>query len=249
MTPCRNPGFDSAAPTRVCLNMLRSRRSRREEPLGVHIPDPIVSQADDRIDPEHAALLADSVGMALLVMLETLGPDERLAFVRTICSAYHSRSRRSSAARRLRPANSRAAPVAACGIGHRFRLQSRSPARSRRCLPCGRGGGDLDALLAILDPDVVSRADRGAVPPGAVTERRGARAVAEGALTFSKLAGFARLALVNGGAGIISFDAQGRPFAVIAFTVARGRIVEIDILADPARLRQLNLAVRSATSR
>ena len=104
-------------------------------------------------------------------------------------------------------------------------------------------GGDFVALVAILDPDVVLRADRGALPAGASTVIRGARAVAEGALTYSKLARFARTALVNGAAGIISFDAHGRPFSVMGFTVVSGRIVEIDILADPMRLRQLDLPV------
>jgi RNA polymerase sigma-70 factor (ECF subfamily) len=231
---------------RVCLNMLRSRRSRREEPLGLHVPDPIVSHADDSIDPERAALLADSVGLALLMILETLGPDERLAFVLHDMfgvpfdeiapivgrSATAARQLASHARRRVRGS----AAASDCDLARQREVVDAFLAAAR--------GGDLDALLAILDPDVVLRADRGAVPPGTVTERSGAWAVAEGALTFSKLAGFARPGLVNGGAGIISFDAHGRPFAVIAFTVARGRILEIDILADPAHLRQLNLAVQ-----
>jgi RNA polymerase sigma-70 factor, ECF subfamily len=104
-------------------------------------------------------------------------------------------------------------------------------------------GGNFDALLAVLDPDVVLRADRGAAPVSASTVIRGAPVVAERALMFSKLAGFARAALVNGAAGIAAFDTQGRPVSVMGFTVARGKIVEIDILADPARLRQLDLAV------
>jgi hypothetical protein len=102
-------------------------------------------------------------------------------------------------------------------------------------------GGDFDALLAVLDPDVVLRADRGAVPAGTLRMVRGARAVAEGALTFSRLVGLARPALVNGAAGIVAFDPHGRPFSVMGFTIARGKIVEIDILADPSRLRQLDL--------
>jgi RNA polymerase sigma-70 factor (ECF subfamily) len=184
--------------------------------------------------------------MALLVVLETLGPDERLAFVLLDMfgvpfdeiapivgrSATAARQLASRARRRVRGS----ATASDCNLARQREVVDAFLAAAR--------GGDFDALLLILDPDAVSRADRGAVPPGAVTERRGARAVAEGALTFSKLAGFARPALVNGGAGIISFDAHGRPFAVIAFTVARGRIVEIDILADPARLRQLNLTVQ-----
>jgi RNA polymerase sigma-70 factor, ECF subfamily len=104
-------------------------------------------------------------------------------------------------------------------------------------------GGDFDALLAVLDPDVVLRADRGAKTPGASREVRGARAVAEQALTFSRLAHFIQPALVNGAAGIVSWLQGGRPFSVMGFTVRRGKIVEIDVLADPARLRQLDLGV------
>jgi RNA polymerase sigma-70 factor (ECF subfamily) len=103
--------------------------------------------------------------------------------------------------------------------------------------------GNFEALLEILDPDVTLRADRGAVPPGASRVIRGARAVAENAMTFSKIAGFARTALVNGAAGIVGFDKQGRPFSVIGFTVAHGKIVAVDILADPARLRKLDLSL------
>jgi hypothetical protein len=104
-------------------------------------------------------------------------------------------------------------------------------------------GGDLDALLAVLDPDVVVRADRGAVPPGASIAVRGARAVAEQALTFSRLVQFARPVLVNGAAGIVSWLPGGQPFSVMGFTIKRGKIVEIDMLADPVRLRQLDLTV------
>jgi RNA polymerase sigma-70 factor (ECF subfamily) len=230
---------------RVCLNMLRLRQSRRQEPLGVHVPDPIVSHADDSLDPERAALLADSVGLALLVILETLAPDERLAFVLHDMFAVPFDE--------IAPMVGRS-PAAARQLASRARRRVRGsvtvPDRDLRrqqevvdaFLTAARGG-DFEALLAILNPDVVLRADRGALPTGASTVIRGARAVAEGALTFSKLARLARAALVNGAAGIISFDAHGRPFSVMGFTVVSGRIVEIDILADPMRLRQLHLPV------
>ena len=230
---------------RVCLNMLRLRQSRRQEPLGVHVPDPIVSHADDSLDPEHAALLADSVGLALLVILETLAPDERLAFVLHDMFAVPFDE--------IAPMVGRS-PAAARQLASRARRRVRGsvtvPDRDLRrqqevvdAFLAAARGGDFEALVAILDPDVVLRADRGALPAGASTVIRGARAVAEGALTYAKLARFARTALVNGAAGIISFDAHERPFSVMGFTVVSGRIVEIDILADPMRLRQLDLPV------
>jgi len=228
---------------RVCLDMLRSRKSRREEPLGAHVPEPIVSR-EDGVDPEHEALLADSVGLALLVVLETLGPAERLAFVLHDMFAVPFDEvapivgRSTAAARQLA---SRA----------RRRVQGATPvpdvdlARQRQVVDAflaAARGGDFEALVAVLDPDVVLRVDRGAVPPGASREVRGAPAVAEQVLTFSRLAPFARPALVNGAAGFVVAP-RGRPFAVVGFTVAHGQIVEIDLLADPARLRELDLTV------
>ena len=228
---------------RVCMNMLHSRASRREEPLGVHVPDPVVSR-EDGLDPEHEALLADSVGLALLVVLETLAPAERLAFVlhdmfdvpfdeiapivgRSPAAARQLASR---ARRRVKGA----APVPDADLARQRAVVDAFLAAAR--------GGDFDALLAVLDPDVVLRADRGAVPPGASRVVRGAPAVAEQALAFARLVGpFARPALVNGAAGIVAAPG-GQAFSVLGFTVTRGNIVEIDILADPARLRRLDLA-------
>ena len=236
-------GWMTTIVARVCLNMLRSRSSRREQPLGVHVPDPIVSRADG-IDPEHEALLADSVGLALLVVLETLTPAERLAFVlhdmfsvpfEEIApivgrSEVAARQLASRARRRVQGAT----PSPDTDLTHQREVVDAFLAASR--------DGDFEALLAVLDPDVVLRADAGAVRAGLSREVRGVRAVAEQTLTFSRLSPFVRPALVNGAAGVVVAP-RGRPFAVMGFTVRRGKIVEIDVLADPARLRQLDLAV------
>ena len=237
-------GWLTTVVARVCLDVLRSRKSRREEPLDVHVPDPIVSR-EDGFDPEREALLAGSVGLALLVVLEMLAPAERLAFVlhdifavpfdeiapimgRTPAAARQLASR---ARRRVRGS----VPVPDADLARQRKVVDAFLAAARN--------RDFDALLAILDPDVVLRADRGAVPPGASRVLRGARAVAEQALAFAGLVGITRPALVNGAAGIVAFDLHGRPFSVMGFTVTRERIFEIDILADPARLSRLDLAV------
>jgi RNA polymerase sigma-70 factor (ECF subfamily) len=223
--------------------MLRSRKSRREEPLGAHLPDSIVSRADG-IDPEHEALLADSVGTALLVILETLAPAERLAFVLHDMFAVPFDE--------IAPIVGRS-PAAARQLASRARrrVQGATPvpdgdlARQREVVDAflaAARGGDFEALVALLDPDVVLRVDRGAVRPGASREVRGAPAVAEQVRTFARLAASARPALVNGAAGFVVAQ-RGRPLAVAGFTVAHGKIVEIDLLADPARLRELDLTV------
>ncbi|MEU3351776.1 sigma-70 family RNA polymerase sigma factor [Streptomyces sp. NPDC037389] len=226
---------------RVCLDMLRSRTTRGEQPLDVHVPDPVVSGADG-IDPEHEALLSDSVGLALLVVLESLAPAERLAFVlhdmfavpfdeiapmvgRTPAAARQLASR---ARRRVRGS----APVPDADLGRQWEVVDAFLAASR--------GGDFDALVTLLDPEVVLRADTGVGLPGASRELRGPAAVAGQALLFQRAAGFAHPALVNGAAGIVSI-VNGRPTAVLGFTITDGRIVEIDILADPERLSGLDL--------
>jgi len=228
---------------RVCLNMLRSRRSRREEPLGARLPEPIISR-EEGIDPEHEALVADSVGLALLVVLETLAPAERLAFVLHDMFAVPFEE--------IAPIVGRS-PTAARQLASRARRRVQGAATSADAgLACQREAvdaflaasreGDFEALLAVLDPDVVLRIDGGAVRAGLSREVRGVRAVAEQTLTFSRLSPFVRPALVNGAAGVVVAP-RGRPFAVMGFTVRRGKIVEIDVLADPARLRQLDLAI------
>jgi RNA polymerase sigma factor (sigma-70 family) len=233
---------------RVCLNMLRSRGSRRErflgeplgEPSGARMPDPIVSR-EDGIDPEHQALLADGIGLALLVVLETLSPAERLAFVLhdTFGVPFEE----------IAPIVGRS-PAASRQLASRARRKVRGestvpdadPARQREVVDAflaASRDGDLGALLAVLDPDVVLRADPGAA--GAPREVRGARAVAEQARAFSHLGRFSRRALVNELAGIVSRAPGGPTFSVMGFAVARGKITEIDILADPERLRLLDL--------
>ena len=181
-------GWLTTVVARVCLDMLRARKSRREEPLGVHVPDPIVSRKDG-IGPEHEALLADSVGLALFVVLDTLAPAERLAFVlhdmfdvpfKEIAPIVgHSAAAARQLASRARRRVQGAAPVPDADLTRQREVVDAFLAAAR--------GGDFDALLAVLDPDVVVRADRGAVPPGASRELRGARAVAEQAISFSRL--------------------------------------------------------------
>jgi RNA polymerase sigma-70 factor (ECF subfamily) len=228
---------------RVSLDMLRSRASRREEPMGTHLPEPIVSREDGH-DPEHETLLADSVGLAMLVVLETLAPAERLAFVlhdmfavpfdeiAPILERSPAATRQLASRARRRVQGARPRPDA--DVAGQRRLVDAFLAAAR--------DGNFDALLAVLDPDVVLRVDRGVLQPAASRVLRGAPAVAEQALTFARLARLARPALVNGTPGFVVM-APGRPFAVAGFTIGRDRIVEIDILADRARLRELDLTV------
>jgi RNA polymerase sigma factor (sigma-70 family) len=228
---------------RVSLNILRSRAARREQPLGVQIPEPVIDSVDGT-DPEHEALLADSVGLALLVVLETLSPAERLAFVlhdmfgvpfEQIApivdrSPDAARQLASRARRRVRGAS----PSADADLSTQWEAVDAFLAAAR--------DGDFDALVAVLDPDVVLRADAGAALPGATREVRGAGAVASQALTWSRVDLTVQKALVNGAAGLVSSRA-GALFSVGSFTVSGGRIVEIYFLADPERLRRLDLTV------
>jgi RNA polymerase sigma factor (sigma-70 family) len=227
---------------RVCLDMLRSRSSRREQPLGVRVPDPIVVSREDGIDPEHEALLADSVGLALLSVLETLTPAERLAFVLhdTFGVPFDQIApivgRSSTAARQLASrARRRVRGTATLPDADLFRQREVVDA----FLAAAREG-DFEALLEVLDPDVVLRSDGGLLRPGLSREVRGARVVAEGALTFSRLVPFAQPALVNGAAGVVAFR-HGQPISVLGFTVRSGKVFEIDILTDPERLHRLDL--------
>jgi RNA polymerase sigma factor (sigma-70 family) len=228
---------------RVCLDMLRSRSSRREEPLGTHLPDPIVSRAEG-LDPEHEALLADSVGLALLVVLETLTPAERLAFVlhdmfslpfveiAPIVGRSPDATRQLASRARRRVQGAAISPEV--DLAHQREVVDAFLAAAR--------DGEFEALVAVLDPEVVLRSDGGVLRPGASLVVHGARAVAEQALIFSGLFPFVRPAVVNGAAGVVVAP-HGRPFSVMGFTVKGGKIVEIDVLADPARLEQLELAL------
>jgi RNA polymerase sigma-70 factor (ECF subfamily) len=236
-------GWLTTVVSRVCLDMLRTRTSRREEPLETHLPDPIVTR-DDGADPEQQAVLADSVGLALLVVLETLEPAERLAFVLHDMFAVPFDDIASIVGR---------SPAAARQLASRARrrvqgaptVQDTDLGRQRKVVDAflaAARGGDFDALVAVLDPDIVLRADQGA---SAMEHIRGATTVAGQAIMFHRLAAdnvVIRPALVNGAAGLVSIR-DGEPFAVLGFTVADGRITELDILGDPARLRQLDLSV------
>ncbi len=239
-------GWLTTVVARVCLDMLRARTSRREEPLeeplDAHLPDPIVRHADGvGVDPEQEALLAEGVGLALLVVLDTLAPAERVAFVLHDLFAVpfdeiapivgRSPNAAKMLASRARRRVQGADPVADADLSGQRAVVDAFLAASR--------GGDFGALLAVLDPDVVLRADPTAVRAGASAAVRGAAAVAE---TFSGRARLARPALVDGAVGAV-WAAGGRPRFVFSFTITRGKIVAIDILADPERLGQLDLAV------
>ena len=225
---------------RISLSMLRSRATRREEPLGVRLPDPIVDRADAG-DPEHEALLADSVGLALLVVLETLTPAERLAFVlhdmfavpfdeiAPILDRTPVATRQLASRARRRVQGERAVPDR--DLGRQREVVDAFLAAAR--------DGDFDALIAVLDPDVVVRADLGA---GVLEEVRGAQAVAGQARAFSRMGLVVHPALINGAVGIVS-TRDGRPFSVGGVTVRDGRIVEMDFLLDPERLARLDLTV------
>jgi RNA polymerase sigma factor (sigma-70 family) len=232
-------GWLTTVVARVCLDMLRSRKARPEEPLETHLPDREGGQ-----DPEQEALMADSVGLALLVVLETLPPAERLAFVMHDMFAMPFDE--------IAPIVGRS-PTAARQLASRARrrIQGADPRPDvdrigQRKVVAGflaaLRGGDFDALLAVLDPNVVIRVDPAAVPPGTSTEAQGAPAVANYALTFSRGARFARPALVNGAVGIVVAP-RGRLFRVLSFTLAHGKIVQIDVAGEPARLREFELSV------
>jgi RNA polymerase sigma factor (sigma-70 family) len=236
-------GWLTTVVARICLNMLHARRSRREEPLGFHLPDPIVRRVDDS-DPEAAALRTDAVGLALLVVLDTLTPAERLAFVLHDLFAVPFEGiapivERTPAATRQLASRARRRVCGATPPADADRARQRAVVDA--FLAAAREG-NFAALLAVLDPDVVLRADYGAALVGAPREIRGAAAVAGQALTFSRLATFAQPVLVNGAAGIIAAPG-GRLLSVKGFTIAHGQIVAIDVLADPTRLRQLAPAI------
>ena len=226
---------------RVCLDMLRSRTARHEQPLAIQVPDPIANRQGES-DPEQEALLAEEVGLALLV-LDRLAPAERVAFVLHDLFAVPFDQ--------IAPIVGRS-PAATKKLASRARHRvhgdatSPDPDRSRQrqvadAFLAATRGGDLQALLAVLDPDVVRRADRAALPAGPA-ELSGAQAVAEETRVFSRRARFARLALVDGTVGIVVAP-RGRLRLAIGLTIKDDKVTEIDVIADPPRLHQLDLAV------
>jgi RNA polymerase sigma factor (sigma-70 family) len=236
-------GWLTTIVARVSLNMLRARKSRHEEAFGVHVPDPIVSRADGP-EPEQEAVLADSVGLALLVVLDTLEPAERLAFVLHDLFAVPfdeiaaMLDRSPAAARQL-----------ASRARRRLQGQPTVPdtdlAGQREVVDAffaAAREGDFDRLVAVLDPDVVLRSDGGLSRPRATALVHGAAAVAGRALMFAQLSPFVRPALVNGAAGVVVAP-HGRAFSVMGFTVVGGRIVAIDAITDPTRLETLDLTM------
>jgi RNA polymerase sigma factor (sigma-70 family) len=232
-------GWLTTVVARVSLNTLRARNVRRE----TYLPDPILDRPDG-VDPENQALLADSVGLALLVVLETLAPAERLAFVlhdmfavpfdeiAPIVDRSPQAARKLASRARQRIQGERAVPDADLGTQRRVAEAFLAAAHE----------GDFEALLEVLDPDVVLRADFGALPTAESHAVRGAKAVASRAAFYSQQGLELRPALVNGAWGAVSLR-DGRPFSVAAVTVSGGRIVELDFLVDPERLAQLDLTI------
>jgi RNA polymerase sigma-70 factor (ECF subfamily) len=223
---------------RICLDVLRSRNARREEPLDTHVPDLIVSR-EDGMDPEHEALIADSVGIALLVVLETLAPPERLAFVLhdmfavpfdeiasiVGCSNVAARQLASRARRKVQGTTT----FPDVDLKQQRRVVDAFLAAVR--------AGDFEALVAVLDPEIVIRTDQ-----GPVREIRGARSVAGKAMMFSHLAQWVQPVLINGIAGLLSWLPDRQAFSAMCFIVRGDRIAEIDVVRDPNRLRRLDLA-------
>ena len=232
-------GWLTTVVARVCLNLLRTRERRREQPLDVYVPDPVIGHPDGG-DPEHEALLGDSVGLALMVVLETLTPAERLAFVLHDMFAVSfdeiaALIERSPAAARQLASRARRrvkdqAPAPDPDLGMQRVVVDAFLAAAR--------DGDLEALVAVLDPDVVRRADGGAALT--IPVLHGPRDVAAQAASIAEFARFGRPVLVNGTAGALAIS-DGEVFSVMAFTVVRGKIVSIDVLVDPDRVADLDL--------
>jgi RNA polymerase sigma-70 factor, ECF subfamily len=223
-------GWLTTVVARVCLNMLRSRNLRRELPLepesDVHVPDPIISR-ETSFDPENAALMADSVGLALLVVLETLAPAERLAFVLHDMFGVSFDEIADILGR-----------VPDADISAQRKVVDAFFAAAQR--------GDFEGLVAVLDPDIVIRSDGGAARRNITTILRGAEKVASTAMTFRQWSPFVRPALINGAAGVVVIGPNGQPFSVMAFTVRNARIAEIDAVVDPERLARMDFTVLDA---
>lgn len=234
-------GWLTTVVARVSLNILQSRKSRVVEFAGSHVPDPIVTLVDHR-NPEQEAILADSVGLALLVVLETLTPAERLTFVLHDMFGMSFEEiapivdRSPAAARQLASRARRRVRTSAVPDPDRVRQQ-----RVADAFLAAAREGDFEGLFAVLDPHVVLRADGGTLRPDASREVRGARAVAEGALRFASAARFARSVLVNGAPGFVGRHPDGRLLSVMGLTIRDGKIVEIYLLTDTERLDKLDL--------
>jgi RNA polymerase sigma-70 factor (ECF subfamily) len=238
-------GWLTTIVARVCLNMLRSRNVRREESLEVHLPDPVISPVEE-LGPESEALLADSVGLALLVVLDSLIPAERLAFVLHDMFELPFDE--------IAPMLGRS-PTAARQLASRARRRVRGAeipdsdiARQRTVVDAfflAARNGDFDALVAVLHPDVILRVDSGPSRPAASTIVRGAAAVARQARLGANPAAVLHPALINGAAGVV-ITLNGRPHGVMAFTVVNDLVVELDIIADPERILRVASAVLSA---
>jgi RNA polymerase sigma-70 factor (ECF subfamily) len=239
-------GWLTTVVSRVCLDLLRSRKSRREDSLDTYVPDPIIGRADGELGPEDEALQADAIGLALLVVLETLSPAERLAFVlhdmfgvgfdeiATIVDKSPAATRQLASRARRRV---QGAPASDGDVSRQRAVVEAFMAASR--------GGDFEALLELLDPDVLLRADAGAATaeyagPAVSKLVRGARAVVEQALLFSRMAPYNQLVLVNGVPGVMTV-VNDRLMGVMSVTVADGKITQIDILADLHRLEVIPL--------
>jgi RNA polymerase sigma factor (sigma-70 family) len=235
-------GWLTTVVARVCLNMLRSREQRREKPLDVHVPDPIISH-ESGVDPEQQAVLADAVGLALLVVLETLSPAERLAFVLHDMFAVPFEE--------IAPMIERS-PAATRQLASRARrrVQGQVPApdpdlaQQRKVVDAffaAARDGDFDALVAVLDPEVVLRADGGTARPRQTVVIHGSREVAGQAVLATRLAPFVRPALINGTPGVVVVAGK-RVLSIMAFTVTNGRIAAIEVLFDPDRLAAVDLS-------
>ncbi len=238
-------GWLTTVTARVCLNMLRARRTRREDPLDPHVPDPVVRRAE-AVEPEHEAILADSVGLALLVVLETLEPPERLAFVLHDMFAVpfdeiaEMLDRSPEATRQL-------ASRARRRVQHAT-VPDTDVSRQREVVDAffaAARGGDLDALVSVLDPDVVIRSEGGEARPYASLVVRGARSVARRAIAYSQPGATLHPVLVNGSAGVVVI-LDDELFSIMGFTVTDDKIVAIDVLADPERIGRLDLSALDA---
>jgi RNA polymerase sigma factor (sigma-70 family) len=236
-------GWLTTVVARVCLDMLRSRKSRSEEPLDERLADSVPTRAA-AADPEQEVLLADSVGIALLVMLDKLTPAERLAFVLhdifgVSFEEIGSIVERTPAAARQLASRARRRVHGTDSVPNTNRTEQREVVDA---FLAALRAGDVEGLLEVLDPDVVVRLQEGAGRPGAPREIRGARNWAMGAVAYSQAARFAQAALVDGTVGAV-FAPRGKLFSVLRFTMTHGKIVHVDVISNPASLRELDLAV------